>query len=138
MKQTGVWIDGSKAVIITIENNKVNINTLAANIEHRGNLNDDEGDRGSFMGQQHISRENTFKRRERQDVKRYINEVAGQLNHADELYIFGSGEMRMELKKHIEQDSQIKTEMIKAVEPAQDMTENQMVDRVKRFYDIPT
>ncbi len=48
-KQTGVWIDSSQAIIITLFDGKENITEIKSGIENKV-YHDDEGHKGTFSG----------------------------------------------------------------------------------------
>ncbi len=52
-RQTGIWIDASKAILITLENGKEKIKELHSNVETPEN-HETEGDKGHFVGRQHV------------------------------------------------------------------------------------
>lgn len=58
-KQTGIWIDSSKALIVKISGGKENIIEIKSDIENRI-YQEKEGDKGSFMGSRHINNEKKF------------------------------------------------------------------------------
>jgi hypothetical protein len=45
-KQTGIWIDSSKAIIVTLEKDKEEITEIQSDLENRV-YHDKEGDKGS-------------------------------------------------------------------------------------------
>ena len=60
-KQTGIWIDGSKAIIVTLADGKESTIEIESEIENRVH-HDGEGDKGSFMGSRHINNEKKLRK----------------------------------------------------------------------------
>ena len=61
-KQTGVWIDSSQAIIITLFDGKENITEIKSGIENKV-YHDDEGHKGTFSGSRHGFNEQKFNER---------------------------------------------------------------------------
>ncbi|MBK5285368.1 MAG: hypothetical protein JJE25_08175, partial [Bacteroidia bacterium] len=89
--------------------------------------------KGAFMGQQHISNEKTFDERIKHQTNDFLKQVLEQIQDAGELYIFGPAEIKLKLKNKIEGDNHLSPKL-KAVEPADSMTLNRVVAKVKAFY----
>jgi hypothetical protein len=134
-KQTGMWIDGSKAVIITLVDGKEQIERVEAEIENRVH-HFAEGNPGVRMGDRHLVPEKRFHERERHQLEQYLEAVLKKVNSADELYVFGPAETRVALQRKLDTDKSYKAlaSRLRAVEPADNMTKNQIVARVKEFY----
>ncbi len=134
-KQTGIWIDGSKAVIITFSKGSEFIIEIKSDIENRIYHNS-EGDKGTFMGNRHINSEKRFSERRKQQTEQFLKSVVEEIEGTDELYIFGPAEMKTKLKKEIEGGDITLHNKLKAVETASNMTTNQMVAKVKKYYKL--
>jgi hypothetical protein len=132
-KQTGIWIDGSKAIIVTLSEGKENSKEIKADIENRI-YHEKEGDKGSFMGSHHINNEKKFEERKKHQVDSFLKNVIEQINQDDELFVFGPAEIKLRLKTLIEKDNQVSPKL-KSVEPSENMTLNQIVAKVKDFYE---
>lgn len=131
-KQTGIWIDGSKAIIVTLADGKESTIEIESEIENRVH-HDGEGDKGSFMGSRHINNEKKFEERKTQQIDRYFKNVFQEIKDADELYVFGPADMKLKLKQKIVNDTKFTTKL-KKVEAADGMTNNQVVAKVKEFF----
>lgn len=133
-KQTGVWIDSSKAIIVTLSGGKENITEIKSDIENRI-YHENEGDKGSFMGSRHINNEKKFEERKKHQVDSFLKNIVEQIKQDDELYIFGPAEIKLKLKTLIEKNNQLLPKL-KSVEASDSMTLNQVVAQVKNFYDL--
>jgi hypothetical protein len=56
-KQTGIWIDSTKAIIVSLEDGKEAVTEIQSELENRV-YHDKEGDKGSFFAGQHIDSQN--------------------------------------------------------------------------------
>lgn len=134
-KQTGMWIDGSKAVIISLVDGKEQIERVEAEVENRVHHFAD-GDPGVYMGGRHLIPEKRINERERHQLDQYLAAVLDKVKTADELYVFGPAETRVALQHKLDNDKSYKdlAPRLRAVEPADSMTKNQIVARVKEFF----
>lgn len=133
--QTGMWIDGSKAVIITLVDGKERVEQVEADVENPVHLYG-EGDHGVRMGSRHLSPEKKFDERRKNQRDQYLDVVLEKVKATDELYLFGPAETRTLLQHKIDAEKAYKTlsEKLRAVEPADTMTQKQIVAKVKKFY----
>ncbi len=132
-KQVGIWIDSSKAIFISFPDGERQILEIASAIEnsvyHGG-----EGDHGAFMGGQHISNERKFEERKRNQEDKFLKQVLEHIKDKNELYILGPAEMKTKLKHKIEEEGL--ANYIKSVETAEAMTTNQLVAKVKDYFQL--
>jgi hypothetical protein len=127
----GVWIDGSKAVIVNLANDSiVQVQAEIDNNVHHGH----EGDKGAFIGGgRHVNNEKTFDERRKHQTDHYIKNVISELKTADSVFVFGPSEMKHHLKTQIENDRYLATRL-SAVVSADKMTENQIIAAVKKHF----
>ncbi len=131
-KQTGIWIDSKKAIVVTISKGEEVIFEIESDLEN-SIYHENEGDKGTFMGGQHVNNEGKFDERKKNQTGAYVKKVVDQVKQDDEIYIFGPAEMKLELKKEFEGNKQLASKLI-GVETADSMTMNQVVAKVKSFY----
>ena len=60
--RTGIWIDGSKAIIVKLNNSIESVLELKSNIETAVHHENDI-DKSIFMGKKHITKENKYEER---------------------------------------------------------------------------
>jgi hypothetical protein len=132
-KQTGIWIDSSKAIIVTLEKGKEEITEIQSDLENRV-YHDKEGDKGSFFGGQNIDSQKTFDERKKHQINSYLKNVLSSVNESDELYIFGPAEIKIKLEQKINAEKSILSSKLKLVETSDSMTSNQVIAKVKKFY----
>ena len=134
-KQTGIWIDTSKAIIVTFTDGKEHITEIESDIENRI-YHDKESDKGTFMGSHHINSERTFDDRKKHQYDHFLKHVLSHIKESDELYVFGPSETKIKLKQKIDDGKTIADNKLKSVETADSMTLNQVVAKVKKFYNL--
>ena len=132
-KQIGIWIDGSKAVVVTIENGNSGVKIIESKVEnsvhHSG-----EGKKGSKFGSQAVDTESKHDQKKLNQYNDYFNMVLGEIKQADDLYVFGPAEAKIGFQKTVAKDQSLNSKL-RAVEVADSMTENQVVAHVKAFFE---
>jgi len=132
-KQTGIWIDTSKAVVVTLADKQEFIVEIESDIEDRIYHNR-EGDKGTFMGSSHINKEKTFDERRKQQIDHFLDNIIEEIKDADEIYVFGPAEMKTKLRKKIEAGKVKLGHKLTSVVTADKMTINQIVAKTKEYY----
>lgn len=132
--QTGIWIDTSKAIIVTLFDGNESITELESAIENRI-YHDTEGNKGVFSGTHHGSSETKFDERKKNQMDHFLKEVIKHVKDSDALYIFGPAETKMKLKQKIVDEKGIAIDKLKSVQAgSSSMTSNQIVANVKEFF----
>ena len=134
-KQTGIWIDTSKAIIVTFTDGKEHITEIESDIENRI-YHEKEGDKGAIMGSHHLTNERTFDERKEHQFDHFLKDVLSHIKESDELYVFGPSETKIKLKQKIDDGKTIPDNKLKSVETADSMTLNEVIAKVKKFYNI--
>jgi stalled ribosome rescue protein Dom34 len=131
-KQTGVWLDKEKAIIINLDEGKHSIKYIDSDIEGRERFPGEGKNFGRF-GSQFLSMENKKKNRTKKQLTTYLKRIVSEIKNADEIVLFGPAEMKTELEKLILDDHTFKGKLL-GVKPADSITENQIVAWVKEFF----
>jgi hypothetical protein len=131
-KQIGIWIDASKAILVTLFDGNEHVSEIVSEIDNRVH-HEKEGDKGSFMGSRHINNERKLDERKKHQINHFLEMVTEQMKSADELYIFGPANIKLKLKQKIETDEKLISKL-KAVETAKSLTLNQVISHVKDFF----
>ena len=131
-KQTGIWIDSSKAIVISLKEGKETVHEIESEIENSVHHNH-EGDKGSFMGSRHINNEKKFAERKKHQVDNFLDKVIDDVKGSDELFVMGPAEIKVKLRSKIEANHLIAPKL-KGVETSERITLNQCVEKVKNFY----
>jgi hypothetical protein len=132
-RQTGIWIDSSKAIIVTLDGGKEKISEIESDLENKM-YHEKEGNKGTFSGSHHSNTENKFEERRKNETNHFLKNVLSHVKLTDELYIFGPAEAKIKLEQKINTDKSFDTSKLKMVETADSMTTNQIVAKVKKFY----
>ena len=132
-RQTGIWIDSTKAIIVSLEGKKESITEIDSDIENKSHHNR-EGNKGTFSGERHGTSETQFDNRIKEQTNHYMDAIIDYVKKSDELYIFGPSGAKTELKKRIEESNNIFPNKLKDVTSADKMTINQIVAHVRDFY----
>jgi hypothetical protein len=131
--QTGIWIDSSKAIIVTLNGGKEKITEIDSEIENSVYHNK-EGNKGTFSGTHHGDNETKFENRKNEQTDYFIEAVLSNVKKADELYVFGPAETKTKLEQKIQHQNIINPSILRAVETSDKMTLNEIVAQVKDFY----
>ncbi len=131
-KQTGIWLDKEKAIIINLSEGKHTIKYLESNITIRERI-PGEGKKFGRFGGQFLSLENKKKNRIKKQTAKYLKKIVFEIKNSDEIVLFGPAEMKTDLEKMILENSKISSKLL-AVRTADSMTENQLVAWVKEYY----
>ena len=132
-KQIGIWIDISRAVIVTLDGPKAKVTEIESDVENRI-YHTNEGNKGTFSGVHHSTSERKFEERRKTELNHFLKDVASQVKSADEIYIFGPSETKLKLVDKIMEDKTILTNKIKLVEKSGALTQNQIISKVKHFF----
>ena len=129
-KKVGIWLDCEKAYIISLFDEKYVIETIESDVETRIRFS---GESKSFSGKGGALVNTSKKRtkRRRQQIDYFIGNLADRIASADGIYIFGPAETKKELNKIL---IRRRDKPSVYVEPADKMTEKQMVARVKKYF----
>lgn len=133
-KQTGIWIDTKEAIIVFINGKETSTKTISSQIENRI-YHDNEGETGTFQGNQHVNQEKKFEERKNNQTKDYLSEIIDEIKDVEEIFIFGPAEMKTQLKTKLESNKQMAQKSI-SIETSDSMSLNQVVAKVKEHYQI--
>lgn len=131
-KLMGVWLDTSKAVLVTLEGNASDVKTIESGIDTKERIEGESNQTGRF-GNQFVederSKENKIEEMETKFLERVMNAIAS----SDQLLVFGPAHMKTRFEKLFEKESGPKPNL-RGVEPADSMTDNQIAAHVREFY----
>lgn len=133
-KQVGIWIDSKKAIIVALDGQKEErITEIDSEVENSVYHNK-EGNKGTFSGSHHSESETKFENRKNEQMDYYLDVVMTNVKGSENLYIFGPAETKIKLEKKIRDEKSLGKTNLKAVETSDNMTLNQIVAKVKDFY----
>lgn len=130
----GIWIDSKKAIIVTLDGRKEEkITEIDSEVENNVYHNK-EGNKGTFSGSHHSDSETKFENRKKEELNYFLKSVMSYVKGSDYLYVFGPAETKKKLEKKIHDERSFDAIKLKAVETADSMTLNEIVAKVKDFY----
>jgi hypothetical protein len=132
-RQTGIWIDSSKAIIVALDGDTEKITEIDSEVENSVYHNK-EGDKGTFSGAHHGNSDKKFEERKKQELDYFIKSVLSYVKKSDELIVFGPAQTKIKLEHKLLTDHLLEPGKLKAVETADKMTLNQIVEKVRRYY----
>ena len=130
-KNVGIWIDHRKAVLITLEGKTEDVRLIQSGVDRQAQPHG-----GTHMKTTHTSQyfpaEDHKDRHILEKLNRFYEAVIAALHSADSVLIFGPGEAKLELEKRMAcERAKIP---IAAVETVDKMTNRQITDKVRRYY----
>jgi hypothetical protein len=131
-RRIGVWVDHRKAVIVTVHNGEVAVETVESGVGHRVRLSGGSRSRTPY-GPQDIASDSQRQGKHQKDLTKYYRLLIDMFRDAEELYIFGPGEAKKELRSEIEKVKPLR-DRIAAVETADKMTDRQVSAAVLAFF----
>ncbi len=128
-RKVGLWLDQRTAYIIW--DGTEQIHTIESNIRARPHYAGGIRIGGTYnQGRDSELRHND---RYAHQLHEYFEKIISAVRDADLIYIFGPGEARFELEKLIRKDKTLR-ECLQKVEPCDRLTQAQMRERVRKFY----
>ena len=129
---TGIWIDHSQAIIVTLDNGRETVDYIKSNVEGHFRLSGGSRSRDPW-GPQDVAPEGRPERRRRHHLHRFYRDVMNAVKQSDRLFIFGPSEAKTEFVKELKKTNGLLDKMSK-VERSDRMTTNQIAAKVKAFF----
>jgi hypothetical protein len=124
-KEIGLWIDHRKAIIVTITDEIEEVKKITSNMEKHVRFT-------SGNGSEDGSSEDVRDRKFGNHLHSYYDEVLAVVRNADAIQIFGPGEAKGELEKHLEHAG-LKAKIL-AIETVDKMTDHQIAAKVRERF----
>ena len=124
-KETGLWIDHRKAVIVFVSDEGEEIQEITSNLEGHVRFSGGTSEDGSP--------EDVRDRQFGNQLSSYYDEVIAVIRDSDSIQIFGPGEAKGELKNRLENKDL--AGRILSVETADKMTDRQIAAKVRESRD---
>ena len=131
-KKTGIWIDHSKAIIVSLDQEQEKVTTIESKAGRKVRLSGGSRTKTPYAPQD-VASESRRYRKYMQNLKRFYGRVIRKVAKAEALYVFGPGHAKTEFKKHLEANKHLVPPILK-LESADKMTDAQLVAKVKNFY----
>lgn len=132
MKKVGIWLDQKEAIIITLDDNSITKRKVYSEIETRKRIPGESKIFGRF-GDQYLNDEKSKENKINELTNRYLNKIIDQLSKVDEIILFGPAQSKIKLQKLLRTNI-ILSSKLKDVLNANNMTENQKVAFVKKYF----
>jgi hypothetical protein len=131
-KMIGIWIDHKEAILVSIEGDQATVERIESHAERRFRPSGGWKAAGTSVAQS-VTKEHKGDERRKHQFHNFYQMVITTAGKADNIFIFGPGEAKLELAKEIDK---IKAQhgRIAAVEASDRLTENQIVAKVKSFF----
>jgi len=127
----GLWIDHRKAIIVTLSDKGEEIKVIESNVEKQLRRTGDSPLKGRHDPLS-LPPEDRRTRAYIEHLNDYYKEVIKYLRDVKSILIFGHGEAKGELKKHLEQSGL--GERIVGVETVDKMTDKQIAAKVRQHF----
>jgi len=133
----GVWLDHRRAVLLWADHSgDIAVEEVESDYQLEGEPSDNVGVRPASGTGGAVPHANLEARR-REQLKHYYKQLIEALREAREVYLFGPGQAKKELARHISEDKGLRVE-VKAIEGAdKKLTRAQMAARVREFFALP-
>lgn len=128
---TGIWIDHDRAVVVALGPGEPAVHTITSNAEHRHKSMGSAG--VPLPGHLHGVPSGKYERRRRRELTSFYRTVIKSLAGADRLLVLGPAGAKDELRREMDRAPKLAAKVC-AVEAASDMTERQLVARVRKFF----
>ncbi len=131
-KKIGIWIDHKKAILVSIEGGQTTVERIESHAESHFRPSGGWKAAGTSVAQS-VSKERKADERRKHQYHNFYQLVIKEAGKADNIFIFGPGEAKLELAKEIEKIKD-KRDRIATVEASDRLTENQIVAKVRSFF----
>jgi len=132
MKQTGIWLDKDKAIIVTIESEEETFQIVSSNIEHY-NIHGGSGT-PQKGGPQDVVQDSKYLEREKQQFKQYFKDITTKINDSDALVLFGPAGTNEKFREELHKNHKLLSTKIKGTRKTDSMTDNQVKAWVRDFF----
>ena len=128
--QTGVWIDHREAIVVQLSASGDKTVRVDSEFESQPRRSSDHPS-GKFESLR-VPSDDTRERKKLADLSHFYDAVVSHINNTSALYIFGPGEAKTELKKHLEEKNVKSASCV--VETSDKLTEPQIVAKVSAHF----
>lgn len=134
-KRIGLWLDHSQAHFIDISKGPAGIETTFADARQHEHFKGETGTGTKLSNTRSTDNEHHVHNIEREVLNRYYKVLAGRLKNYDDIYLFGPTSAKDEFHNFIKADKAFEKKTVN-VESCDKLTENQLVARVKHFFNL--
>ncbi len=133
-QKVGLWIDHVSAFIVYLKSDmEAEIKKVDSDVEP--SIKSTGGGRSRTpYSKDGVTAEKSNQRR-RHQIKEFFDKVIENISDAEYIYLFGPGQAKKEISLELKNIPALATKVL-AVEPADKMTEPQIIAKVKNFYKL--
>lgn len=128
----GLWIDHRKAVIVVVSKAGEETMEIRSNVEKQPGRFDGVRSTAPYE-EQLVKADDSHEREYAGHLSQYYARVTEAVRHAESILIFGPGEAKGELKKHL--DHAKLGEHVVATETADKMTDRQIAAKIREYFE---
>lgn len=129
--KAGLWIDHRKALIVAITDKGEEIRLIISKVEKQPGRSEGIRSTASYEPQQ-VPADDSRERKFKGHLNIYYNTVIACIRDAESILIFGPGEAKGELKKHLVRNKL--SGRIVGIETIDRMTDRQIAAKVRRYF----
>jgi stalled ribosome rescue protein Dom34 len=130
-RKVGLWIDHRNAIIVFLAGEEEEIQLVRSNVEKQKQRAAGSRSGGPFESQA-VPSDDRQQRAFTGHLKTYYSEVISWIRDAESILIFGPGESKGELKKHLEREGL--GGRIVGIETTDKMTDPQIAAKVRQYF----
>jgi stalled ribosome rescue protein Dom34 len=130
-KKVALWIDHRKTVIVFLAGEEEEIKVIKSNVEKQKQRATGSRSGGPFESQA-VPSDDRRQRAFTGHLDTYYNEVISRIRDAESILIFGPGEAKGELKKHIDREGL--GGRIIGIETVDEMTDPQIAAKARKHF----
>ena len=130
-RKVGLWIDHRNAIIVFLAGEEEEIQLVRSNVEKQIQRAAGSRSGGPFESQA-VQSDGRQQRAFTKHLDTYYNEVVSCIRDAESILIFGPGESKGELKKHLEREGL--GGRIVGIETTDKMTDPQIAAKVRQYF----
>ncbi|MCK0131746.1 hypothetical protein MWU59_09545 [Flavobacteriaceae bacterium F08102] len=129
MKNTGVWLDKTKAIIVAISDGKETEKVIFSDIEDFHVTSNKH-----LGGAREIAKDRDYLEREKHQFKAYFKAITKELLDSESIFIAGPGETYKKFSKALKEHYKTLSAKVKEIQKADSMTDNQVKALVRNFF----
>jgi len=130
-RKVGLWIDHRKAVIVFLAGKEEEMKLVRSSVEKQIRRSAGSRSGGPFESQA-VQSDDRQQRAFTKHLNTYYNELISCIRDVESILIFGPGESKGELKKHLEREGL--GGRIVGVETVDEMTDGQIAAKVRQYF----
>ena len=131
--QIGLWIDHRKAVIVFESSGGEAHKTILSHADRQPGRADGKRSTAPYEANQ-VLPDDVKDRKFAQHLHQYYQEIEACVQHAKSLFIFGPGEAKGELRKHLE--TSLPKDCVIHVETSDKLTDNMIAAKVRAYFQL--